>query len=100
MEKKRYVRAEQKLINIAVDSVLFTNSSSLSGAPICSTQGLGCPTQGIGCPLRMYAGPIARVTMTITFSLVWGRSCSELTILRLPLFADRFFRERIEADQE
>ena len=52
MEKKRYVRAEQKLINIAVDSVLFTNSSSLSGAPICSTQGLGCPTQGIGCPTQ------------------------------------------------
>ena len=32
MKKKRYVRAEQKLINIAVDSVLFTNSSSVGGA--------------------------------------------------------------------
>ncbi|MBR3299317.1 MAG: hypothetical protein IKI64_08940 [Clostridia bacterium] len=30
MEKKRYVRAEQKLINIAADSVLFTNSSGFS----------------------------------------------------------------------
>lgn len=27
MKKKTYVRAEQKLVNIATDSVLFTNSS-------------------------------------------------------------------------
>ena len=28
MEKKRYERAEQKLINIAVDPLLFTNSTT------------------------------------------------------------------------